>query len=432
MQVVRKFLIPMFEAEKRSAYSKTRASTLGMVEAAIIKPVKSLTAVSGTVYGELRLSDRLMTELEVAKDAAKRLEIQASEALHAKAAAQQELEFSATKLKAAYAELEMLRYQFDSLKQYYDQLNLSRALIDSQFEELKLSYARNDRERLRLAQELHAEKTINDKTLNRANELEHRNSLLLMENDVIGERLKGLYTAFDHVTGRLSFDERVKAELEAAAASNASFTKISAKVDEGLHIICADRDRYKESFEETVRLHNEMKQERDKLYNKLKYEGAKSELTCKRLEEERSKLADNFADLEKRHKMMTEEQDKARLKLRHLRNKRKTFGGMEEKICRNCGRPFYDSDNFNWSCRIHFSQFGGEMWWCCGKEGQNAGGCRLSKHQCKEDEEGEDSIDEEMTKEGGVRCTVSPTLELQRARTLQLELPKRPKSWRYD
>ena len=30
---------------------------------------------------------------------------------------------------------------------------------------------------------------------------------------------------------------------------------------------------------------------------------------------------------------------------------------------------YLDSENYNWSCRTHTSEFGGEMWWCCGKAG---------------------------------------------------------------
>jgi hypothetical protein len=38
-----------------------------------------------------------------------------------------------------------------------------------------------------------------------------------------------------------------------------------------------------------------------------------------------------------------------------------------------------ESENFNWSCRTHQSEFGGEMWWCCGKIGKDAIGCKFSK-----------------------------------------------------
>lgn len=32
------------------------------------------------------------------------------------------------------------------------------------------------------------------------------------------------------------------------------------------------------------------------------------------------------------------------------------------------------------------SEFGGEMWWCCGKRGKDQPGCKFGKHESKEDE----------------------------------------------
>ena len=30
------------------------------------------------------------------------------------------------------------------------------------------------------------------------------------------------------------------------------------------------------------------------------------------------------------------------------------------------------------------------MWWCCGRTGEDALGCRFGKHECKEDDDIED------------------------------------------
>lgn len=56
-------------------------------------------------------------------------------------------------------------------------------------------------------------------------------------------------------------------------------------------------------------------------------------------------------------------------------------------MCNNCKKDFKDTENFNWSCRVHQSQWSGEMWWCCGKSAQSAPGCKFAKHETKEDEE---------------------------------------------
>ena len=48
--------------------------------------------------------------------------------------------------------------------------------------------------------------------------------------------------------------------------------------------------------------------------------------------------------------------------------------------CVDCGQDYLDQDNFNWSCRVHQSEYSGEMWWCCGKTDRKAPGCRTKKH----------------------------------------------------
>ena len=37
------------------------------------------------------------------------------------------------------------------------------------------------------------------------------------------------------------------------------------------------------------------------------------------------------------------------------------------KTCKNCGKEYNEKENFNWSCTQHIGDWGGQMWWCCGK-----------------------------------------------------------------
>jgi chromosome segregation ATPase len=405
MQVVQKFLLPMFEADSRAATNKTRSHALGTLEAAAAKAMKPLSAISGTVYGELRLSEQLKLELTDAKEAVKQLEAQVNDALQQKTAADQELANSAAKIKRLSTEHELLRHQLDAIKQLTDQGDLAKALIQGQMSELKAGYIKCEEDRQRLTTELHDEKALNDKYRNMATELEHRNSLLRMENDVIGERLKGLYDAFEKLIGKAGFEAKVKSEFQIGFLAATELTEAALSVEKGLNKAMEGRDRLFDDFEDAIKQRNEMKGERDKLFGKLRTEIAKWEADYKRVDEERSKIQSEHTELEKIHKILNDEQGKTRQKLKQMRSKRRQFGEMEEKLCKNCGRSYYDSENYNWSCRVHFSQYGGELWWCCGKEGQNALGCRLSKHDCKEDEDEEDQK-EGKAKISHVRCTV--------------------------
>ena len=45
------------------------------------------------------------------------------------------------------------------------------------------------------------------------------------------------------------------------------------------------------------------------------------------------------------------------------------------------------------------------MWWCCGKTGRDAHGCKYSKHECKDDEDDlEDAKEREDEKLQKIRC----------------------------
>jgi len=47
-------------------------------------------------------------------------------------------------------------------------------------------------------------------------------------------------------------------------------------------------------------------------------------------------------------------------------------------FCIMCKKPYDEKLNFNWSCIVHQGDFNVEddMWWCCGKNGEKAIGCK--------------------------------------------------------
>ena len=55
--------------------------------------------------------------------------------------------------------------------------------------------------------------------------------------------------------------------------------------------------------------------------------------------------------------------------------------------CKNCLKEYSEKENYNWSCRVHQSEWGGEMWWCCGKRDKENPGCKFSKHETKDEDE---------------------------------------------
>ena len=71
--------------------------------------------------------------------------------------------------------------------------------------------------------------------------------------------------------------------------------------------------------------------------------------------------------LEKEKKALIIDREKMKDRVKKLKMRR---GKKEllEKVCKNCSKDYIETENFNWSCRTHRSEFSGEIWWCCGKE----------------------------------------------------------------
>ena len=57
------------------------------------------------------------------------------------------------------------------------------------------------------------------------------------------------------------------------------------------------------------------------------------------------------------------------------------------KFCIKCEKDFNDKENYNWSCIFHQGVYcmENDLWWCCGKQGPTAKGCKRSQHQVKEE-----------------------------------------------
>lgn len=125
----------------------------------------------------------------------------------------------------------------------------------------------------------------------------------------------------------------------------------------------------------------------------LKEKITKLEKNVKELQDENSKLVDRVLGTEKVNKMMIEERDRLKNRVAKLLQ-RKGKHDSSIKSCKNCAKEFGEADNFNWSCRTHQSEWGGELWWCCGKTTKDAPGCKFRKHETKDEESDEEDKEE--------------------------------------
>lgn len=244
-----------------------------------------------------------------------------------------------------------------------------------------------------------------------------------MKNDIIGEQLKGLYTAISALAGSHFLEVKTEAEftyLESTLVQ--SFERITSLESE-LKTTLESRDELKSDLIEAVESRDEMKQDRHRISKQAGEKVNWLQTRLQQVEEERDKLRDEEQKYEKRFKDLTDEYEKLRTRMHQYRARRRQFGEVEEKMCRLCQRVYIERENFQWSCKIHTGEFGAEMWWCCGKSGRDAPGCKAGKHEPKDESEGLAQDKEELA---SVLCSVSTTQSCREMGHKAVDCPKDP------
>ena len=141
-----------------------------------------------------------------------------------------------------------------------------------------------------------------------------------------------------------------------------------------------------------------MNKEKFLVATQYKEKVSRLEAKIKLLTDENDKLVTRTLGNEKQNKLLLEERDKLKQRITRLAQRKGKFDS-DLKTCKNCTKEFSEKENFNWSCRTHQSEWGGEMWWCCGKTTKDFPGCKFRKHESKDDEEEGDRTNEEREEE---------------------------------
>lgn len=390
-EVVTSYLLPMFEADARVRKDQ----------------VRGWPAAGGkTVYGELKLSAKLLEELRGCRMEADLAKRQAAEARAAQASAELELKQAKTAVLQAETRVHILLTQQSQALRSSQDARFASSHLSGQVESLQALHSLEEEKAKHYAVLLHEERAKNDKLRNSTTELEYSNSLLRMQSDVIGERLKGLYQAIESLSG--AFAAQSVSVLHAAEVTQ-NFTKIRSEYQKLLGVLgkmTDERDELRGENLELVALRQEVFGNKQRLARMMRDRLTFMHQSLKIAEEDRERLLLQVAQQDKRFFDLSEEFSKLRQRVKQFKQRRKAHGEEEERICKKCQRVYEESENYNWSCRTHQSDFSGEVWWCCGKAGREAAGCRVAKHESKEDEDGDstDKKEQEAVRLALKRC----------------------------
>lgn len=240
-------------------------------------------------------------------------------------------------------------------------------------------------------QKVHSdEKCNNDILKNNAQQYRHWHFLYQMISQLSGESLKGVFYSIDGLVNESNLEGKFKIihnstkiannlldkklELSIINTTFASSQK-SSYIDRSNQHAKHRQDIYKQLKSLKTSLIEHM----DNLVSTLK----NSETDCETLflstKSKEKEILDFSLEYEGMQGKLREAQAKQQLTKREL-------------LCKLCNKAYYESENYNWSCSVHISQWSGAVYWCCGATNKDSIGCQKSKHEERKDEESQETL----------------------------------------
>ncbi len=91
--------------------------------------------------------------------------------------------------------------------------------------------------------------------------------------------------------------------------------------------------------------------EKDKVTALLKERIAEIEKNLREREKEMEQRSLEYDKLDKKFRQTVDEKEKMRQRI--VKMKVRKITNPNQKLCKNCGREYLETENFNWSCRTH-------------------------------------------------------------------------------
>ena len=386
--VLKDYIMPLFKLDRETKHIRRRSETYGTKHRP--KEVQETGVVS-----DFKLVQELNAKLEILKDGNKITDQKLKDASQEKELFNSDKKYIQDKLLIAETNIAFMNFNYTQMMKKTNQETFGRILHSDHCNKYKQLYEEEQRKGHVLARSLATEIAKNDKLKNVAVQLESVNTLLVMENDIMGEKLKGLFMSLDTLLGTHGLDSKLGEEFIVLKKTTYEIkTQIvqSNEVIEKMHKENADLEgMVKELGDITMGIEDR----KDKFIKLLREKGSKFESELKLATFNRDKLKADLEELQRRFTDLQGEHLKLRLKVNKVKN---AFSGNfieEEKYCKNCQKAFTETNNFNWSCKRHTSKFTEDRYWCCGQIGKEAPGCVTSKHITLEDSKAKDTSVEE-------------------------------------
>lgn len=230
--------------------------------------------------------------------------------------------------------------------------------------------------------------------------------MIMIQNQILGEKFKGLNESFIQLISRECSAEVLGEEFKMLTKNITQLCLVFNEQEKKINSVTAENANIRNDLLELQNLNSSLKNNLTKVTTKAKekFKYMLEEINSLKQEKLQSTIAQESA--EKNIKVLTEEIELLKTKLKQLKLRKNVDSeNIDEKMCQKCKKIYKESENFNWSCKVHASQCVNDFWWCCGKKGEYAPGCQAGRHESKEDDN-ELLKNDEIIK-NSLLCTVS-------------------------
>lgn len=375
--VVKSYLLPMFEGSHRR---NTKLKHKRMI--------KQQTGSSNDIYQELKLTESLGEDIKKLKRKIMEQEERLQEVMYEAETYKEELK----NLKIDYCtkvnETKALKVQLRSTQESLELIlhKLNHTLQQSQ---LLTSLVMNSEEsRQEYSIRLNQTRTELDEMKNKSQEFRESGKLSQIALKLIEEKLEMVFLSHHAISNAKKLDEQYEQKFN---AQHETIQRLQTQLRDNEYARMHLRGKLDRREKELQLVCNsKMALEVDKVYAVMRQ---KMIITAKDKEIQDLKMKRDSALSEKRQR----EKESADLSAhnQHLQRQIQRIRAKKGKIdmgiktCQHCRRDYTEQENFNWSCRIHPSEYSGEIWWCCGKADRHDAGCKFGKHVGQKDSDDE-------------------------------------------
>lgn len=201
------------------------------------------------------------------------------------------------------------------------------------------------------------------------------------------EYLKNQHQSFSKAMSDIKIDFQkgleLKTKLDELEKTQVTHLKLLNERQKEIVNLIIERNILREETKEMLSIKASMVAQRAQRNVMFRFKVMEFSERSKSYKEQIEDLVTKMSDEKNQYRLMTEERDCLKQHFSKMMARQSKWSNSDQRICKLCSKEYSEKENFNWSCRIHTSDWGGEMWWCCGKRGKENTGCKFQKHQIK-------------------------------------------------